>query len=279
MTGNGLNVCDVEWEHFSDPAMGPLRWKTLLNDEICACSEFVVGYAELPPGATLPLHTRRQTEFNLIVKGRAWGRVGRNRVELEPMCGTYFQGQAPHSYEVIGKEPLGYYFIYATERYGQDLTATPISEEVANRLFWPNLSETRWAVAEDFEPWLPWEPSKGKRGLRWLNMFDRERGGHTEMMPGTSEIPPGGRYSRHYHAQPEIFICRGGRGTLYCGETRHKLWPGTAVYVPRNTVHGGQSYSSATLKMAWAYGTESAPSDWSWTPVEDIKIGAMPDEF
>lgn len=279
MQGNGINLGEVDWQRSQNPAFGALRFKTLLDEQTCGCREFVVGYAEVQPGRTLPLHRRNQTEFNLITQGRAWARLGRCRVEVEPMVGTYFQALAPHSYEVIGPEPLGYWYILATEKAGQDLTPSLVGEDEANRLFWPNLNETRWAVAEDFEPWRLWEPTKGRRGLHWISMFDAERGGHTEMMPGTGFIPPGGRYSKHYHAQPEIFVCLEGRGVLYRGKETVRMYPGTALYVPCNTVHGGQSFSTSTMKMIWVYGTESASTYWSWTPVEDIKLGAVPEEF
>ena len=32
------------------------------------------------------------------------------------------------------------------------------------------------------------------------------------------------------------------------------------------------------MKMIWVYGTEVASADWSWIPVEDIYLGAQPQD-
>lgn len=248
----------------------PLQSKILLDSFNAGAQEFVVTYSELKPGQILPMHAHQHSHSDFIISGRVWAQLGKRKVELEPNCATYFPAGVPHTYEVAGKKICRFYSIFPCEKKGQDIITTPVELASAMKVDRPNMDRTRWAVAESFEDWKFWEPSKGIRGMRWTSLFDIERGGRDEMIVGTLIVPPGGRYSKHYHAQPEVFIGLEGQGVLFCGDDMIKVEPGVAVYVKKNQIHGAQSHGDTPFKMIWVYGTETASAEWSWTPVEDI---------
>lgn len=252
-----------------------MRKKDLLNQELCGCSEFVFGYAELQYGETLPLHINTQPECNYILSGRTWVRLGKRRVELGADSAAYFPPGKPHSYEVIGKEPLRFVYTFACEKLGQKIKNEPADEKTAEEVDIVNMWNTRWAVADDFEPWQLWEPSKGQRGMTWKTLFDADRGNCNAMLFGTCFLPPGCRYSLHLHEQPEIYYGIAGRGQIFVGEETIDIEPGTAVYVPKQCIHGAQNTNADPMRMIWVYGTESTSRDWSWTPVEDIYLDAQ----
>ena len=97
------------------------------------------------------------------------------------------------------------------------LRLAPFTEEEAGQVDIMNLPNTRWAVREDFEPWINCEPTKGD-GLRVRFLFDEERGQHPEMQVGIGEIGPNIHYTLHYHAMPEIYYVLGGEGIIYLGD-------------------------------------------------------------
>jgi mannose-6-phosphate isomerase-like protein (cupin superfamily) len=243
--------------------------------ETCGCREFLLGYAELDPGMMLPLHTHAHAQCNYILSGAVWSRRGPRRIELGPDSADFISGGVPHSYEVIGSEPLRYVYTYACEVLGTDVETTLSSEAEAALFDRVNISETRWAVADDFEPWKYWEPSKGSKGMRWKTLFDENHGNHPEMNYGTMKVPENVRYSRHFHDQPEIFFTIAGRGVMFSGEDTMEVKPGCAIYVPKRRIHGAQNTRKETLRQIWVYGTEQESPEWSWDPVEDIFLEAQ----
>lgn len=263
----------TDWIPAQSGPNSQVRSKLLLNEVSGGAKEFTVLYSELEPGAKVPMHCHHHPHSDYFISGRVWAQLGCQRVELEVDSAAYFPAQMPHAYEAVGNETLRYYSIYACEKAGQEIRTMRVDPEDARKVNRPNMDESRWAVAESFEPLRCWEPSKGKKGLLWTSLFDAKRGGHKEMIVGTNFVPAGGRYSRHYHDQPEIFIGLEGTGILFCGNEEIEMAPGTAAYVGKKQVHGAQTTGPRPLKMIWAYGTETASPDWSWTPVEDITIG------
>ena len=263
------------WIKSDDTSLGQMQRKILIDEVSVGCSEFVFGYAELASGQKLPLHMNVQPQCDYIIQGRAWVQLGKRRVELNQNSAIYFPPNIPHSYEVVSNETLRLVYTFACEKKGQRIYNIPASIEEANKHDIDNMWQTRWAVADDFVPWELWEPSKGKRGMTWKTLFDKDHGTCHSMMFGTCYLPPGCRYSRHTHAQPEIYYCFSGGGEIFVGDTTVDVKAGTAVYVPRGIVHGAQNKTSGPMQMIWVYGTESTSGDWSWTPVEDIYLEAQ----
>ena len=276
MLKKAIHISDVAWDCFNDSKLGPLRWKNLLSMDTCGCREFLLGYAELDPASVLPLHTHAHAQCNYILSGRVWSRLGKRRIELGPDSADFVPGGIPHAYEVIGNEPLRYVYTYACEILGTDVTTELSCEENAALFDIVNLSETRWAIADDFVPWQYWEPSKGSKGMLWKTLFDEKHGSHPEMNYGTMKVPKNVSYSRHFHDQPEIFFTIEGSGVMFSGDETIEVTPGCALYVPKRQIHGAQNTQTETLQQIWAYGTEMESPEWSWTPVEDIFLEAQP---
>jgi len=269
-------IQETDWKKNDDKLYSEVKSKLLLNGKLGGCREFIVEYSEMEPGAGLPMHCHEHPHSDYIISGRVWAQLGCRRVELEVDSATYFPAGMPHAYEAVGREKLRYYSIYACEKNGQNIQSIPVDPGSGDKIDRPNMDKTRWAVAESFETWYYWEPSKGPKGIRWTSLFDAQRGGHEEMIVGTLIVPPGGRYSRHYHDQPEMFIGLGGRGVLFCGDDVIPMEPGVAAYMGKKQIHGAQTTGPVPMKMIWVYGTESTSADWSWIPVEDIYLGAQP---
>jgi quercetin dioxygenase-like cupin family protein len=272
--------CDrhqLQWDNRIHSAS--LQSMVLLDYANSGSKEFLIAYSELIPGQAIPMHCHEHSHSDFIISGHVWAQLGNRKVELEANSATYFPAGTPHAYEAIGNETLCYYSIFPCEQKGQDVITSPVDQSEAMKLDRPNMDKTRWAVAESFEKWMFWEPSKGIKGIQWTSLFDSERGGHDEMIVGTMIVPPGGRYSKHYHGQPEAFIGLEGRGVLFCRDEVIKVKPGVAVYVAKKQIHGAQCHGSTPFKMIWVYGTEIASTEWSWTPVEDIYLEGRPGDY
>jgi mannose-6-phosphate isomerase-like protein (cupin superfamily) len=266
----------VGWDKITAGLNVNLKTKLLLDEKNSGSKEFVVTYSELEPGNSIPMHSHEHAHSDYFISGRVWAQFGCRKVELEVDSATYFPVGIPHAYEAVGHEMLRFYSIYACEEQGQAVQTIPVDLKIAQEIDRPNMDQTRWAVTESYETWFYWEPSKGPKGLRWTSLFDLRRGGHKEMIVGTLYLPPGGRYSKHYHEQPEVFIGLEGRGILFCGDEEIEIEPGIAAYVGKNIIHGAQTIGARSLKMIWVYGTELAGDHWSWTPAEDIYLGEQP---
>jgi quercetin dioxygenase-like cupin family protein len=274
MCAFSVNQKNQPWTKLDDTSEGQMKRKILIDQGSVGCSEFVFGYAELESGQKLPLHINTQSQCDYIIQGRAWVQLGKRRVELNKNSATYFPPNIPHTYEVVGNETLRLVYTFACEKTGQGILNTPAGQEEANKYDIDNMWQTRWAVADDFVPWELWEPSKGKRGMTWKTLFDQDHGTCKSMVFGTGYLPPGCRYSLHTHAQPEIYYCFSGRGEIFIGDTTVEVQAGTAVYVPREVIHGAQNRSTEPMRLVWVYGTESTSGEWSWTPAEDIYLEA-----
>lgn len=264
-----FNIDEVSWQTFAKKEWGPLRWKELLNSEQGSSKEFTFGFAELNPGGRLSLHIHQQAETDFILSGRARVRLGMRSVELGPASAVYFPGKKPHSIETLGTEPLRYIFTYACEKLGPALDWELADERIAAQVNIRNMDKSRWAINEEFEGWLPWEPSKGFK-MRYKILFDQEHGNCQEMVVGTCELDPGVHYSLHFHDQPEIYYVIFGEGVIYAGDSKIEVSSGTAVYLDRQMVHGADCLGEIPLRMCWIMGAETVGQNVNWTPVEDI---------
>lgn len=64
------------------------------------------------------------------------------------------------------------------------------------------------------------------------------------------DMAPGDRVVRHRHAYEEAYYVLEGEGTMFFeGESDIPLYPGVAVYVPPNTVHGQVAAPHSNLRI------------------------------
>lgn len=267
-----------EWQTGDPEIWGALRWKEMISQKTVGADAFVFGQAELPPGGEFPLHRQPQAETLWFLSGIAQLRLGARRVEVEPNSAAYFPAGAPHAIRAVGPEPLVYLYTYATEKLGQEIEPQPVTENEANQVDIMNLPNTRWAVREDFEPWVNCEPSKGD-GLRVRFLFDEERGEHPEMQVGIGAIGPDIHYTLHYHAMPEIYYVLGGDGLITLDDDEVEVSQDDVLYLPANIVHGADNFGEVPLRLYYIYGLEGVGLlNWqsTWTPVEDIYTRPRP---
>ena len=269
MTEIATHIDDIEWGAAREGKSGPLRWKEVFNEGLGDSKEFVFGYAELDAGNAVSLHTHVQAEAIFITAGSARVGLGKRVIDLASSSAAYFPAGAPHGIESLGHEPLCYISTYATEKLGQNIEIMATSEEAASRVEILNDVENQWAVLEEYEPWDPIEPSKGRK-VMVRRLFGFNRGNWPELMGGTALLQAGAHYTLHYHDQAEIYYGLSGRGIVYVGDEKVDVYPGVAIYVGSRVVHGADALGAEPFRMYWLYGTESTGEVLNWTPVEDI---------
>jgi quercetin dioxygenase-like cupin family protein len=261
-----VHSSDISWQEMDSP--WSMQYKRLISPELCGAKEFVAGIAKIEPGATIPFHVHGHSQCDYIISGHAWAKLGKQQIEVLPGCAVYSEPSMPHAYDVVGTEPLVYFYIYACEKKGADILSTPSSQEEIERVNIINLSSTRWVCCDDFEPLQPFEPSKGaKRSLLFNRVFDSERGGHCDMMAGTLVLNPGLEFTAHTHEQPEVFYCVSGKASIYNEKKRIDVRPGHVIYTYRNCPHGTVNTGNDPFKQFWVYGREGETVyKSSWTP-------------
>jgi len=254
-----LHEDDVRWTEAPDPVRPSLRVKPLLDDP-GGSSPFVFGLAELPQGASVPLHATGQAEVDHILSGCARVRMAGTVVDLSEGSCVYYPPGAARSIESAGPGPLRYSYTFATERLGQAIDVRPVAEQGLS-------GERTWLTWEETENWVPVEDSKGLR-IRVKRLMDRTR--LVEVIAGIGELDPGVHYTRHFHDQPEIYYIRGGEGIVYVGDSTHRVRRGSVLYIGGGVVHGADSVGTEPLIIFYVYGCEIAGHEVNWTPVEEI---------
>jgi len=187
-------------------------------------------------------------------------RMAGTMVDLSEGSCIYHPPDAPRSIESAGPKPLRYSFTFATEQLGQVIGPEPATSPGPPR-------EKTWLTWEETEDWVPVETSKGLR-IRIKRLMDSGR--RAEVIAGIGELDPGVHYTRHYHDQPEIYYIRGGEGIVYVGDSKHRVRPGSVLYIDGGVVHGADSVGSEPLVIFYVYGCEFAGHEVNWTPVEEI---------
>lgn len=250
-----------------------LQVEGLYSPEVEASSVLPLARIELRPGERIPLHVNDRAEGLYLVSGRLLVRRGAGAAEIEASAVASFPATIPHSVEAIGTAPA--VFLLCASSIGRpgamrgtlhdpadDLTRFGNPNEIrgAEPLF-------RWAVAEEFENWLPVEPTKGWR-LRMKFLLDPQRG-TPEFVLGVAEISPRTHYTIHQHEPAEFYYVLEGSGTIHVGQDSYAVSAGDTVYVPENVPHGIDT-AGENLRVAWAYAVEGIGSNWVWRARETI---------
>ena len=234
----------------------------------------MIGLVELQSGHDVPAHFHNRGETIFLFRGKLAVRRGGGAAEISAPAAAYFPSNTLHALRVLGDDSASFLVTYALgERSidglaSHDLAADNLAAEWGN----PNVIAGsqpvfRWAVAEEFESWLPVEPTKGWNvKLRYL--FDPSRGSD-DFVAGTAEFRANTHYTIHRHEPPEIYHVLAGEGTIYVGEDAFEVTKGSTVYVPGNVTHGIDTFDEE-LRLYWVYGLDRTGPDWKWEAVEDI---------
>ena len=117
-----IDQAELDWEGWEDAdlaAKSEIRWKLLVTGERGPSSGLVMGIAEFPPGALLPLHHHEPVETYYVVSGHGKMEIDRHVSEIGPGSAVYIPSNAKHVVRCIGSEPLVFVFTFACDRFDQ----------------------------------------------------------------------------------------------------------------------------------------------------------------
>lgn len=255
------------------PEHAGLAVEGLYSDAVERGAMLPMALVTLQPGQSIPLHVNDRPEALYVVSGRVRVTRGNGSAEIEAPAAASFPAGIPHAVAALGQQPA--IVAISSSRAGRpaemtgtlcdrdmDLTAFPNPNEIrgADPLF-------RWAVAEEFETWLPVEPTKGWR-LRMKFLLDPQRG-TPDFVMGVAEIMRDTHYTIHQHEPAEFYYVLAGSGTIHVGDASYPVREGDTVYVPENVPHGIDTADEA-LRVHWAYAVEGIGANWVWRACEGI---------
>lgn len=255
----------VPWTRPRDAVHRALRTKLLLDGTPGRSDAFVFGLAELPPGASLPLHAHGHCELDYVLSGRARIRLGADSFTLETQGTMLIPPNVPHAIEPLGDEPFRYAYTYASELRGNAVETRAVDADDREAAAPRRKSWMQWDEAED---WFGIEEIKGMR-VRVRRLTDHDGPAH-ELLAGIGEIDPRTHYTLHYHDQPEIYYIVGGEGVVFVAGDEVPVRRGSTLYIGGGVVHGADSLGKEPLGIYYVYGTESVGHDVNWTPVEEV---------
>ena len=117
-----INQAELAWEGWEDAviaAKSAIRWKILISGERGPSSGLVMGIAECPTGARLPLHHHEPEETYYVISGRCHIEIDGHEAEIGPGSAVYIPSNAKHAVCCIGTEPLVFVFSFACDRFDQ----------------------------------------------------------------------------------------------------------------------------------------------------------------
>jgi quercetin dioxygenase-like cupin family protein len=235
-------------------------------------SELVIARLAVGPSRTVSLHAHRHSELLFLFEGRAQVQRELGVAELSAPGAAYFPANTFHA--VSGLESGCEALLCYPRGDGEASIETTMATSETDRSSWsnPNLISAeqplfRWAVAEDFEPAVGIEPTKGL-SLTVRYLFGPERGA-PDVAAGTCRQVAKIHYTMHRHQPPEIYYVLDGSGLIYVGNEAHAVSAGSTVYVPSGVPHGIDTDELA-LHYFWLYGLDRTGPNWTWQAVEDV---------
>ncbi len=243
-------------------------------------TEFLCGLLQLRPGQGLPLHSHSRAETIFVLDGCVQVQRGRAIAELWGPGAAYFPAGVAHSIRAYQGQAAAVIVCYPTADVEKEIST--VIEEGSDQSSWPNPNIIRgdnplyrWALVEEYEPWMAVEPTKGwTHTLRYL--LDPQRGA-PDVVAGTAHFDPDTHYTIHRHEPAEIYYALQGSGTIFAGTEAYQVEPGSTVYVPPNVPHGVDT-STGEFKIYWVYGLDASGSGWTWEALEPLYNHPRPTE-
>ena len=238
-----------------------------------ASSELILRKVSLRSGQRLPLHAHGHTETLFLLEGTARLQRGRAVAQLEAPGAAYFPAGTYHGVAAAADGACSFLVCYPRSDPASAIETT-LSQPDVDQSTWPNpnlISGTnplfRWAVAEDYEPAVGVEPTKGV-AVTARYLFGPERGA-PDVLAGTCRQLPRVHYSMHRHQPAEIYYVLEGDGIVRIGSEPHAVTVGSALYVPSGVSHGIDTHEHP-LHYFWIYSLVQCGPAWTWEAVEDI---------
>ena len=114
---NLKSVSDQEWSS-TDKYPG-VRWKFLIDADFMESSGLSLGFAEIAPGGELTLHYHSPDEIYVITNGTGILNKSGEEEEIKKGDVVFIASKAKHALKNEGKEPLGFYWIFPTDRFSE----------------------------------------------------------------------------------------------------------------------------------------------------------------
>ena len=226
----------------------------------------------LRPNESTALHRHDCSEYVYVTSGSLVATRGLGQAELEPTASAYFPKGEYHQL-LAGEQGATVLTCHILES-GQSELATIEYGSQDRDPDWANPNvirgadlSFRWALLEEFEPWVPVEPTKGNR-IRIRYLFTPERGA-PDAVAGIAQIAPHTHYTLHNHEPAEVYHVLEGSGVIHVSGEAVEVSVGQSVFVPANAVHGIDTEHSQ-MRLLWLYNLAEIGSDWTWRAVEPI---------
>ncbi len=106
-----------------------------------------------------------------------------------------------------------------------------------------------------FEDWV----KEGRDGVRWRTLLGGDRTQSEAITMGIVEIDPGRPdvLHLHQHEPAEGYYVVSGQGYVSIDGKKTQLQPGSAVYVPSNSLHAIGNDGQDTLKVLYVFAVDS----------------------
>jgi len=114
---NLKSVSDQEWSS-TDKYPG-VRWKFLIDADFMGSSGLSLGFAEIAPGGELTLHYHSPDEIYVITNGTGILNKSGEEEEIKKGDVVFIASNAKHALKNEGKETLGFYWIFPTDRFSE----------------------------------------------------------------------------------------------------------------------------------------------------------------
>ena len=114
---NLKSVSDQEWSS-TDKYPG-VRWKFLIDADFMESSGLSLGFAEIAPGGELTLHYHSPDEIYVITNGTGILNKSGEEEEIKKGDVVFITSNAKHALKNEGKETLGFYWIFPTDRFSE----------------------------------------------------------------------------------------------------------------------------------------------------------------
>lgn len=111
-----IHAADRPEEHWSDPARGEIRWRTLLTAGLMDSDTFTAGIATMGIGDRWAIHRHEQAELYFGLTGEADIEVEGKLYRLKPETLLFIPGNAFHGIPPTSG-PIRFFYAFATDDF------------------------------------------------------------------------------------------------------------------------------------------------------------------
>lgn len=116
-----LHEEECELESWSEESRALVRWRTLLSADRTPTNALTLGVAELPPGASKPIHTHRhaQVEAYYVLSGEGVVSIAGVEHPVRTGSAVFLPGDAEHGAFNTGTGTMRLLYVFAADSFDQ----------------------------------------------------------------------------------------------------------------------------------------------------------------